>query len=121
VPTNFLSPEQISRCARYNADPTPEDLGEFSHLKDDQPQLETCRLSHTTLGMAVAICTLRHLNAFLADPTDVPIIMGSDNLPCQKYRQRREYFESWRISTLKWLHIDLLGGVLLRVFSERSG
>jgi hypothetical protein len=32
VPTNFLSPEQISRYARYNADPTPEDLAEFFDL-----------------------------------------------------------------------------------------
>ena len=73
MPTNFRSPEQISRYARYNADPTPEDLAEFFHLKPtDQPLLDICRLPHTKLGMAVQICTLRYLNAFLASSTDVP-------------------------------------------------
>jgi hypothetical protein len=54
VPTNFLSPAQISLSAPCNADPSPEDLTEFFHLKDtDQPLLETCRLNHTKPGKAL--------------------------------------------------------------------
>ena len=109
MPTNFLSPEQISRYARFNTDPSPEDLAEFFHLKDtDQPLLETCRLNHTKLGMAVQICTLRYLNAFLTDPTDVPVIVSktlADQLGINDPSVLKKYLER---RTTKFEHAELI-------------
>ena len=109
MPTNFRSPEQISRYARYNADPTPEDLAEFFHLKPtDQPLLDICRLPHTKLGMAVQICTLRQLNAFLVDPTDVPAVVVktvADQLGIKDPGVLKRYLER---RTTKFEHAEMI-------------
>ena len=106
MPTNFLSPEQISRYARYNADPNLEDLAEFFHLKPtDQPLLDTCRLAHTKLGMAVQICTLRYLNAF---PTDVPAVVVktvADQLGIKDPGVLKRYLER---QTTKFEHAEMI-------------
>jgi Domain of unknown function (DUF4158) len=76
MPGAFLTRDQAHCYARYNTDPTSEDLAEHFHLRTtDLELIDTCRLEHTRLGMAVQIGTLPYLNTFPADPTTVPSVV----------------------------------------------
>ena len=76
MPVEFLSDEQAARYGRYHADPSPEQLTRFFYLSPQDLQfLATYRRSHTRLGCAVQLGTLRFLGTFLPAPTQVPAVV----------------------------------------------
>lgn len=76
MPYAFLTDVHLSRYGHYTDAPTVEQLsGPFFLSQDDLEITATLRHDHTRLGYAVQLCTLRFLNTFLTDPTDVPPVV----------------------------------------------
>jgi hypothetical protein len=100
------APSKYENYGQYNTNPTPEQLLEHFHLNpEDLNLVNTCRYTHTKLGMAVQLCTLRFLGTFLPDPTDVPAVvivhlerqLGVENVNFKRYRS----FEDVRLEHRK--------------------
>ena len=106
-------PSKYENYGQYNTNPTPEQLLEHFHLNaEDLNLINTCRYTHTKLGMAVQLCTLRFLGTFLPDPTNVPAVvvanleaqLGVENINFKRYRS----FEDVRLEHRKRIR-DHLG------------
>ena len=58
---------------RFNGNPTSEQLeAYFTLTENDLMFVQRSRYDHIWLGVAVQLCTLKFLNTFLPDPSDVP-------------------------------------------------
>lgn len=76
MPATFLTPDQRAAYGRYREDLTAEQLGEhFLLLERELTLIAELRHDHTRLGFALQLCTLKFLNTFLDDPTDVPKVV----------------------------------------------
>jgi len=76
MPVEFLSDVHLERYGRFQGDPTPFQLAEYFVLTPrDLGVMVDLRHSHTRLGFALQLCTLRFLSTFLLDPTDVPVLV----------------------------------------------
>ena len=73
MPVEFLTDAQVAAYGRFAGPPTRAQLDRFFLLHDeDRTQVAQRRQSHTQLGFAVQLGTVRYLGTFLADPLDVP-------------------------------------------------
>lgn len=73
MPVSFLSQVQRDSFGRFTGNPSPEELGKYFYLSDDELKLiSEKRGSYSRLGFAVQYTTVRFLGTFLDDPADVP-------------------------------------------------
>ncbi len=73
VPVDFLSDSVAARYGRYDGPPTPVELEKIFFLDDqDKRRINRHRGSHSKLGFALQLVTVRYLGCFLTDPLAVP-------------------------------------------------
>jgi TnpA family transposase len=77
VPVEFLTDDHLRRYARYNNDPSPEQLAQYFTLTEADRTLIALRTneSRTRFGMAVQLCSLRFLSTILKDFQNVPNVV----------------------------------------------
>jgi TnpA family transposase len=117
MPISFLTPAQREHYGRYAASPTPDQLGRFFHLnEDDLAHISSCRGDHNRLGFALQLATVRYLGTFLDDPVSVPAevvqtlayqlgISKLDTLPA--YRNGKQRWEHAAQIRLKFGYSDI--------------
>ncbi|XXZ47486.1 DUF4158 domain-containing protein (plasmid) [Streptomyces cavourensis] len=74
MPVEFLTDEQAAGYAAFRGAPARAELERFFFLDDaDRELVESKRRSHSRLGFAAQLTTVRYLGVLLDDPTDVPV------------------------------------------------
>jgi hypothetical protein len=72
VPVEFLSDAVVARYGRFDGPPTPVELEKIFFLDEDKRRIDRRRGSHSKLGFALQMVTVRYLGCFLTDPLAVP-------------------------------------------------
>jgi len=73
MPTRHLTDDQRRSFARFDGDPSPEQLNRYFHLdRFDHEVIQSLRGRHNRLGFAVLLCSARFLGTFPNGQDDIP-------------------------------------------------
>ncbi|MBN4073910.1 DUF4158 domain-containing protein [bacterium AH-315-E07] len=73
MPIEFLTEEQKNQYARFSDEPNETQLARYFHLNNTNFTLiNKCRADYNRLGLALQLTTVRVLETFLPNPTNVP-------------------------------------------------
>ena len=73
MPTRFLSPELRAKYDGYSESLSPDELGGDFFLDDnDKRFIDLRRSDKNRLGLALQLCTVRHLGHFFSDTGQIP-------------------------------------------------
>jgi TnpA family transposase len=121
MPVSFLTEDQRNRYARFNGEPTPEQLARYFLLDErDRRIINAHRGDHSRLGFATQLCTARFLGTFLEDLADVP--PGVVNYLARQLRiEQMSCFLYYRDSETRWDHAaEIRNHCGFRDFSDPS-
>jgi TnpA family transposase len=76
MPTRHLTDDQRRSFARFNGDPSPDQLNRYFHIdRFDREVIRSLRGEHNRLGFAVLLCSARFLGAFPNERDHIPKVV----------------------------------------------
>ena len=76
MPTRHLTDDQRRSFARFNGDPSPDQLNRYFHIdRFDREVIRSLRGERNRLGFAVLLCSARFLGAFPNERDHIPKVV----------------------------------------------